>query len=107
MLLTGILLWFEEIAVSWFPKGALDVIVVIHYYEAWLATLSILIWHMYSTVFSPSVYPMNPSWIDGKMPLDVYRHEHCDDPEIKEPARPTPVDGVQPGSGTGDEMSRS
>ncbi|MEW5794779.1 MAG: cytochrome b/b6 domain-containing protein [Candidatus Zixiibacteriota bacterium] len=76
MFLTGFFLWFEGLAVSWFPKGALDVILVIHYYEAWLATLAILIWHMYSTVFSPSVYPMNPSWIDGKMPLDIYQHEH-------------------------------
>jgi cytochrome b subunit of formate dehydrogenase len=82
MLLTGFFLWFENFAVHWFPKGALDVMVVIHYYEAWLATLSILIWHMYSTVFSPSVYPMNPSWIDGKMPLDVYIHEHCEDPTV-------------------------
>lgn len=82
MLLTGFFLWFEDLAVSWFPKGALDVILVIHYYEAWLATLAILIWHMYSTVFSPSVYPMNPSWIDGQMPLDVYQHEHPDDPHL-------------------------
>ena len=55
-----------------FPKGLLDVILVIHYYEAWLAFLAILIWHMYATVFSPEVYPMNPSWLTGNMPrLDV------------------------------------
>jgi len=82
MALTGFFLWFEDLAVSWFPKGALDVVLVVHYYEAWLATLAILIWHMYSTVFSPSVYPMNPSWIDGQMPLDVYQHEHPEDPHL-------------------------
>jgi len=27
-------------------------------------------------VFSPSVYPMNPSWITGKMPAEIYKHEH-------------------------------
>ena len=107
MLLTGFLLWFEEISVSWFPKGALDVFVVIHYYEAWLATLSILIWHMYSTVFSPSVYPMNPSWIDGKMPLDVYRHEHCDDAAIKEPSKQTPIRGIQPSGESGQERGEA
>ena len=84
MVLTGFFLWFEDYAVSWFPKGALDVMLVIHYYEAWLATLAILIWHMYSTVFSPHVYPMNPSWIDGKMPREIYEHEHADDPALLE-----------------------
>ncbi|HUV30522.1 MAG TPA: cytochrome b/b6 domain-containing protein [Acidobacteriota bacterium] len=82
MILTGFFLWFDNVAVLWFPKGFLDVMLVIHYYEAWLASLAILVWHMYSTVFNPSVYPMNPSWIDGMMPLDVYRHEHPDDPAL-------------------------
>jgi cytochrome b subunit of formate dehydrogenase len=82
MIVTGLLLWFDNLAVEWFPRGVLDVMLVIHYYEAWLATLAILIWHMYSTIFSPQVYPMNPSWIDGQMPLDMYAHEHGNDPEL-------------------------
>ena len=61
---------------QWFPRGILDVILVIHYYEAWLAFLAILIWHMYSTVFMPGVYPMNPAWITGKMPQRMFEHEH-------------------------------
>ncbi|MBD3168611.1 MAG: hypothetical protein GF307_03940 [candidate division Zixibacteria bacterium] len=84
MAITGFFLWFDNLAVQWFPKGFLDVMLVIHYYEAWLATLAILIWHMYSTIFNPDVYPMNPSWYTGKMPLDVYKHEHPEDPVLKE-----------------------
>ncbi|MCJ7680392.1 MAG: hypothetical protein MUP70_06695, partial [Candidatus Aminicenantes bacterium] len=49
---------------------------VVHYYEAILASLAILIWHLYSTVFNPQVYPMNPSWLTGKMPETMFRHEH-------------------------------
>ena len=79
MIITGFFLWFENFAVQWFPKGFLDVMLVIHYYEAWLATLAIFVWHMYSTIFSPAVYPMNPSWYTGKMPLDAYIHEHGGD----------------------------
>jgi formate dehydrogenase gamma subunit len=82
MAITGIFMWEESIAVKLFPKGFLDVMLVIHYYEAWLATLAILIWHMYSTVFNPAVYPMNPAWYTGKMPEDVYRHEHPLDPSL-------------------------
>ena len=82
MILTGLFLWFDSLAEAWFPKGFLDVTVVMHYYEAWLATLAIAIWHMYSTVFSPAVYPMNPSWLTGKMPRRMLEHEHPDDPAL-------------------------
>ncbi|MBT4644018.1 MAG: hypothetical protein HOC09_34890 [Deltaproteobacteria bacterium] len=79
MFVTGVMLWFDNFFVQFFPKGVLDVMLVIHYYEAWLATLSILIWHLYSTIFNPAVYPMNPSWITGKMPRSQYEHEHPGD----------------------------
>jgi cytochrome b subunit of formate dehydrogenase len=74
--ITGLLLWFDNIAINWLPKGFLDVMLVIHYYEAWLAFLAILIWHMYSTVFSPKVYPMNPCWLTGHMPEEQFKAEH-------------------------------
>jgi cytochrome b subunit of formate dehydrogenase len=92
MVVSGFFLWFNNIAVMLFPKGFLDVMVVFHYYEAWLAILSILIWHMYSTVFSPGVYPMNPSWYTGKMPYEVYRHEHPDDPALLDGAADTTLE---------------
>jgi len=82
MIISGFFLWFENFAVQLFPKGFLDVMLVVHYYEAWLAFLAILIWHLYSTVFSPSVYPMNPSWLTGKMPKEWYQHEHPLDMDI-------------------------
>jgi cytochrome b subunit of formate dehydrogenase len=80
MILTGILLWFDNYFVILLPKGFLEVALVIHFYEAILATLAILIWHLYATVFNPQVYPMNPSWLTGKMPKDMYEHEHPDAP---------------------------
>lgn len=76
MALTGILLWFDNWFIHYLPKGALDVALVVHYYEAWLATLAIAVWHLYSTVFNPEVYPMNPSWLTGRMPESMYEHEH-------------------------------
>lgn len=85
MTLTGLLLWFDDYFVeSWgLPKGVLDVMLVIHYWEAWLATLAIVVWHLYSTIYSPAVYPMNPAWISGKMPHRMYAHEHADGPPLK------------------------
>jgi len=83
MIFTGILLWFDNSFVQFLPKGVLDIALVIHFYEAILASLSILVWHLYSTIFSPQVYPMNPSWLTGKMPRDQFVHEHPD-AEIEE-----------------------
>jgi cytochrome b subunit of formate dehydrogenase len=84
MILTGLMLWFDNWVVNILPKGTLDIALVVHYWEAWLATLAILVWHMYSTLFGPHVYPMNPSWITGTMPEAMYKHEH---PEHAEAAR--------------------
>lgn len=86
MVITGFFLWFDNTAAQLFPKGFLDVILVVHYYEAWLATLAILVWHLYSTVFNPAVYPMNPAWLTGRMPRSMHEHEHpkTTDPEMKQ-----------------------
>ena len=85
MSVTGVLLWFDNYFVtSWgLPKGFLDVVLVIHYYEAWLATLAIVVWHGYATVVNPNVYPMNPAWLTGKMPKAMYSHEHPEAPKLK------------------------
>ncbi|MFQ5590294.1 MAG: hypothetical protein ACE5HE_03930 [Phycisphaerae bacterium] len=85
MTVTGVMLWFDDHFVQrWqLPKVLLDVALVIHYYEAWLATLAVLVWHGYSTVFSPHVYPMNPAWLSGKMPKEMYSNEHPAGPKLK------------------------
>jgi cytochrome b subunit of formate dehydrogenase len=76
MITTGLLLWFDNWFIQFLPKGVLDVALVIHYWEAWLATLAIFVWHFYSVIFSPHVYPMNPSWLTGNMPEEMYHQEH-------------------------------
>lgn len=82
---TGVLLWFDNYFVDkWgLSKGLLQVMLVIHYYEAWLAFLAILVWHVYGTMFKPGVYPMNPAWLTGKMPKEMYMHEHPGGPRLK------------------------
>jgi len=82
---TGVMLWFDNFFVGklGISKGFLQVMLVIHYYEAWLAFLAIVVWHIYGTVFKPGVYPMNPAWLTGKMPKEMYQHEHQDGPRLK------------------------
>lgn len=66
MIVTGALLNFENIVMRYFPKWILDLASVIHFYEAVLATLAIVIWHFYFTIFDPDQYPMNTSIFTGK-----------------------------------------
>jgi hypothetical protein len=58
------------------PRWWLDVATAIHFYEAVLATLAILVWHFYQVFLDPDVYPMNWAWWDGKMTVHHYREEH-------------------------------
>jgi len=74
MAVSGFLLWFNNFALTHFPKWVSDVATAVHYYEAILATFAILIWHSYMVMFDPLVYPMDTAWIDGKVPADHYRH---------------------------------
>ncbi len=100
MIATGLFLWFDNQAVRYLPKGFLDVMLVIHHYEAWLATLAILVWHSYSTIFCPCAYPGNPAWITGSMPAEMYLHEHPEDEAVKHLAREReePMSGAEEAS---------
>jgi len=73
MAATGITLWFNNLALRYFPKWFSDAATALHYYEAILATFSILIWHMYTVVFDPDVYPMDRAWLTGRASADHLR----------------------------------
>lgn len=66
MAVTGLLLWGENWSMRHLPKWVLDAATAAHWYEAILATFSILIWHWYLVIFDPDVYPMDMAWLNGK-----------------------------------------
>jgi cytochrome b subunit of formate dehydrogenase/5-methylcytosine-specific restriction endonuclease McrA len=76
MAVTGIMLWAKVFFGNHVPRWWLDVGTAVHFYEAILATLAIIVWHFYQVFFDPDVYPMNWAWWDGKMTLHHYREEH-------------------------------
>ncbi len=67
MILTGFMLSFENYFLSFLPKWGLDVATAVHFYEAVLASLAILMWHFYFVFFDPDHYPMNLSMSTGKV----------------------------------------
>lgn len=76
MALTGLMIWYSVTVATWIPRWWIDVATTVHYYEAILATLAILVWHFYHVIFDPDVYPMNWAWFDGKMSEEQFREEH-------------------------------
>jgi cytochrome b subunit of formate dehydrogenase len=74
--LTGIMIWAKVWVGDTLARWWVDIATAVHFYEAILATLAILVWHFYQVFFDPDVYPMNWAWWDGKMPVEHYQHEH-------------------------------
>ena len=65
MAVTGVLLWANTTALHLVPKVWLDVATSVHFYEAVLATAAIVIWHFYSVIFDPEVYPLDTAFLTG------------------------------------------
>lgn len=76
MAATGLMAWFKVFVGERVPGWWIDVAITIHWYEAILATLAIVVWHIYAVVFDPDAYPMNWAWFDGRMSIEHYEHEH-------------------------------
>jgi len=70
---SGFLLWFNDFTLRHFAKWVVDAATAAHWYEALLATFSILLWHFYLVIFDPLVYPMETAWIHGKVPVEHYK----------------------------------
>lgn len=74
---TGVMLWYPDLTLHFFPVWVIDLITVIHLYEAWLATLAILIWHLYYVIFNPDIYPLNRTMIDGEIEATEFKREYA------------------------------
>ena len=75
MITSGLMIWANDLVLKLLPKSWLDVVTSIHFYEAVLATLAIVVWHFYSTIFDPDIYPLNTTFWTGRR---VETHEHSE-----------------------------
>jgi cytochrome b subunit of formate dehydrogenase len=81
MAATGTMLWAKVLVGHLLPRWWLDVATAVHFYEAVLASLAIVVWHFYQIFLDPDAYPMNWAWYDGKVSVHHYREEHGLDSE--------------------------
>lgn len=73
---TGLMIWFKIDVTRFLPRWAVDVATTIHYYEAILACLAIIVWHLYHVIFDPDVYPLNWACWNGKVSKHWQEEEH-------------------------------
>jgi formate dehydrogenase gamma subunit len=91
---TGLMIWFKMDVTRFLPRWAVDVATTIHYYEAILACLAIVVWHFYHVIFDPDVYPLNWACWSGKVSRHWQEEEH--------PLEESPPGAVERPSGAGD-----
>lgn len=74
--LTGAFLWFENFFLPIIGMEGMEIATAIHFYEAILASLAILIWHFYFVFINPDVFPMNRAWFSGYLTRHQMENEH-------------------------------
>jgi formate dehydrogenase gamma subunit len=86
---TGLAIWLKVDVTQFLPRWVVDVATTIHYYEAILACLAIVVWHFYHVFLDPGVYPGNFAWLDGKVSAEWQNHEHPLDPVSESKVEPS------------------
>jgi formate dehydrogenase gamma subunit len=79
MILTGLTLWFPTSVfhlIPFLPGQIIPAAKAAHTNEAMLALLVIVIWHIYNSVFSPDVFPLDTAIFTGKISKERMIHEH-------------------------------
>ena len=97
--LTGLMIWFKLGMFAFLPRWVIDIALAVHFYEAVLATLAIVVWHFYHVIFDPDVYPVNFAFLDGRVSEEHDREEHelAYEETYKEAAEPPePPEAAEP-----------
>ena len=89
---TGLAIWMKIDVTQFFPRWVVTVATTIHYYEAVLACLAIIVWHFYHVIFDPDVYPLNTACLDGRVSEEFQTHEHALERSEEEPRIDPPGD---------------
>jgi formate dehydrogenase subunit gamma len=76
MIISGFVLYFPIFFTKFLPGVIIPVAEIVHGYEAMLAFLVIIIWHMYGAHFNPDVFPFDPSIFTGKISRERMEKDH-------------------------------
>lgn len=74
---SGLILWFENQAMAYFPKFVMDIAHEAHSDEGLLATCAIVIWHFFNAHLIPSKFPLNTVFWTGRVTAEEMKEDHA------------------------------
>ncbi len=76
MILSGLVLWFPAFVARYLPGEIIPAAKALHTNESMLLFLIIAIWHIYDSIFSPEVFPLDASIFTGYLSRERMIREH-------------------------------
>jgi cytochrome b subunit of formate dehydrogenase len=76
MIVTGLVLWLGPQAIALMPKWLVDLTLIVHGSEGLLIFLIMLFWHLYNVHLAPGNFPMNMSWLTGRITVEELRNRY-------------------------------
>lgn len=74
--ISGLIMWFPIHFASFLPGWAFNVAAIVHGEEAFLAAVFLFTVHFFNNHFRPDKFPQDTTMFTGRVPLEVYKHEH-------------------------------
>jgi cytochrome b subunit of formate dehydrogenase len=76
MIGTGLTLWFPIVVARFLPGSIIPAAKALHTNVAMMIFLIISLWHIYNSIFSPEVFPLDTAIFTGRISLDRVMREH-------------------------------
>jgi cytochrome b subunit of formate dehydrogenase len=73
---SGLIMWFPVQAGSFLPGWIFNVAAIVHGEEAFLAAVFLFTVHFFNNHFRPDKFPQDTTMFTGRVPLEIYKHEH-------------------------------
>jgi len=74
--LSGLIMWFPVQAGAFLPGWVFNVAAIVHGEEAFLAAVFLFTVHFFNNHFRPDKFPQDTTMFTGRVPLELYKHEH-------------------------------
>ncbi len=76
MIFSGLILWFPVFVTRLLPGEIIPASKVLHTNQGFLMFLIIALWHIYNSIFSPEIFPIDKSIFTGSISRDRMLREH-------------------------------
>jgi cytochrome b subunit of formate dehydrogenase len=74
--ISGLIMWFPIFFGQFLPGWTFNVASIVHGEEAFLAVVFLFTVHFFNNHFRPDKFPQDTTMFTGRVPLEVYKHEH-------------------------------